>query len=207
MKPIKIILADDHGIVRKGLRSLLEMEDGFAVVGEAEDGESAVAETLRLKPDVVVMDLKMPKMDGAEAIAELRKASCPARILLLTSFTSTEGIARSLAAGANGAILKNSADDTIVEAIRAIYRGEEYVSSEVRDLMRLDPPVPELTQKQLDILSSVTRGLPNADIAREFGIAEITVRAHLKVIFEKLGAANRVEAVAIALRKQLLRCE
>ena len=205
MKKIKIILADDHGIVRKGLRSLLEMEDDLSVIGEAANGQAAVAETLRLRPDVVVMDLMMPKMDGTTATAEIRKTTSAVKILLLTTFATSEGIARSLEAGANGAIFKSSADDTIVEAIRSIHKGVEYVSPDVRDLLRTDPPVPELTQKQLDILTSVTRGLSNADIAKEYGIAEITVRAHLKPIFAKLGAANRTEAVAIALRKQLVK--
>ena len=205
MKKIKIILVDDHGIVRKGLRSLLEMEDDLSVVGEAADGKTAVMETLRLRPDVVVMDLMMPKMDGTTATAEIRKTTSAVKILLLTTFATSEGIARSLEAGANGAIFKSSADDTIVEAIRSIHKGVEYVSPDVRDLLRTDPPVPELTQKQLDILTSVTRGLSNADIAKEYGIAEITVRAHLKPIFAKLGAANRTEAVAIALRKQLVK--
>ena len=204
MKKIKIILADDHGIVRKGLRSLLEMEDDLAVVGEADDGQTAVAETLRLTPDVVIMDLMMPKMDGTEAIAEIRKASSPAKILLLTTFASSEGIAKSLDAGANGAIFKSSADDTIVEAIRAVYKGASYVSPEVQGLLMTDPPVPEFTQKQLDILAAMARGLSDDDISKALGIAKNTVRAHLKSIFSKLGAANRVEAVAIALRKQLL---
>ena len=205
MKKIKIILADDHGIVRKGLRSLLEMEDDLSVIGEAANGQAAVAETLRLRPDVVVMDLMMPKMDGTAATAEIRKSTNKVKILLLTTYASSEGITRSLEAGANGAIFKSSADDTIVEAIRSIHKGVEYVSPDVKDLLRTDPPVPELTQKQLDILTSVTRGLSNVDIAKEYGIAEITVRAHLKPIFAKLGAANRTEAVAIALRKQLVK--
>ena len=204
MKKIKIILADDHGIVRKGLRSLLEMEDDLAVVGEADDGQTAVAETLRLTPDVVIMDLMMPKMDGTEAIAEIRKASSPAKILLLTTFASSEGIAKSLDAGANGAIFKSSADDTIVEAIRAVHKGACYVSPEVQGLLMTDPPMPEFTQRQLDILTAMARGLSDDDISRALGIAKNTVRAHLKSIFPKLGAANRVEAVAIALRKQLL---
>ena len=205
MKKIKIIIADDHGIVRKGLRSLLEMEDDLAVVGEAADGQAAVAETLRLKPDVVVMDLMMPKMDGTEAIAEIRKASSPAKILLLTTFATSEGIAKSLDAGANGAILKSSADDMIVEAIRAVHKGSSYVSPEVQGLLMTAPPVPEFTQKQLDILAAMARGLSDDDISKALGIAKNTVRAHLKSIFPKLGAANRTEAASVAISKQLVK--
>lgn len=205
MDKIRILLADDHVVVRRGLRSLLSMEDDIEIVGEAADGQAAVEEARRTDPDVVVMDLVMPRMDGIAATAALRKDTPRAKILLLTTFSNSADIASALAAGARGALLKSSDDDEIVRAIRLVHSGERYVSPAVIQLLEADPPPPEFTQRQLDILAAVARGLTNTDISRLFGIAEITVKNHLKTIFTKLGAANRAEAVSLALRKRLVR--
>lgn len=205
MEKIRTLLADDHVVVRRGLRSLLSMEDDIEVVGEAADGQAAVEEARRTDPDVVIMDVVMPRMDGIAATAALHREFPRAKILLLTTFSNSADISAALAAGACGALLKSSDDDEIVRAIRLVHSGEHYVSPAVGQLLEVDPPPPELTQKQLEILDAVTRGLTNTDISRQFGIAEITVKNHLKVIFTKLGAANRAEASALALRKQLLR--
>ena len=205
MRQISVLIADDHGIVRMGLKSLLETEDDIVVIGEAADGARAVSETLRLKPDVVIMDLMMPKKDGAVATRELRKANCNSCILLLTTFSTSEGINKALEAGADGALFKSSADDEIANAVRQVHGGAKFISKPVKKLLATDPPVPEFTQKQLDILTAVVQGLNNKEIAYKFDIKQITVKNHLKAIFAKLGVTNRTEAATVATRKQLVK--
>ena len=204
-KPIRVLLADDHAIVRMGLKSLLEDEPDIAIVGEASDGAIAVTESLRLMPDVVVMDLMMPRKDGNAATAEIVQARPETRVLILTTFSTSDGISRALENGASGALLKNVADLELLPAIRELAAGRTYVSQEIQHLLADDPPVKSLTDRQREILESVTRGFSNGEIAKQFGITEITVRNHLSMIFSKIGAATRAEAVAIALRKQLLK--
>ena len=206
MKPTtRILIADDHAVVRMGLASLLGTQDGLEVVGDAEDGEAAVAKALELKPDVIIMDLMMPKKDGAEATAEIHAALPDTKILILTTFGTSDGIANALNAGATGALMKNAPNAQLVEAIRTVANGGRAVSEEVERLMEEDPPVKALTPRQMEILESLTRGLTNQDIAKELGIREDRVKDHVNAIFARLGAANRTEAVAIALRKYLLK--
>ena len=200
-----VLLADDHGIVRMGLKSLLETEPDISVIGEARDGDEAVAKALRLKPDVVIMDIVMPEKDGTTATREIRAQTNDIRILLLTSFAASDDLRDALDAGADGAVFKSTADDELADAIRAVAAGNHYLSSAVRQQLKADPPLPQMTERQRMILLSVTRGLSNDEIARQFGIARITVQNHLKVIFEKLGVANRTEAAAFAMRKHLLK--
>ncbi len=204
MKNTTILLADDHAIVRMGLASLLGTQDGLEVVGDAEDGESAVRKALELRPDVVIMDLMMPKKDGATATAEIHAALPETKIVVLTTFGTSDGIANALNAGATGALMKNAPNSQLVETIRAVAKGERAISDEVERLLEEDPPAQALTPRQMEILSGLTRGLTNQDIATELGIREDRVKEHVNVIFTKLGAANRTEAVAIALRKHLL---
>lgn len=201
----RILIADDHAIVRMGLASLLGTQDGFEVVGDAEDGEMAVKKALKLKPDVVIMDLMMPKKDGAEATAEIHAALPETKILILTTFGTSDGIANALNSGASGALMKNSPNDQLVKALRTVAAGGRAISDEIERLMEEDPPAKALTPRQMEILEGMTRGLTNQDIARELGIREDRVKGHVNTIFAKLGAANRTEAVAIALRKHLLR--
>ena len=205
MKPTRILIADDHAIVRMGLASLLGTQEGFEIVGDAEDGEMAVKKALKLKPDVVIMDLMMPKKDGAEATAEIHAALPETKILILTTFGTSDGIANALNSGASGALMKNSPNDQLVKALRTVAAGGRAISDEVERLMEEDPPAKALTPRQMEILEGMTRGLTNQDIARELGIREDRVKGHVNTIFAKLGAANRTEAVAIALRKHLLR--
>ena len=205
MKPTRILIADDHAIVRMGLASLLGTQEGFEIVGDAEDGEMAVKKALKLKPDVVIMDLMMPKKDGAEASAEIHAALPETKILILTTFGTSDGIANALNSGASGALMKNSPNDQLVKALRTVAAGGRAISDEVERLMEEDPPAKALTPRQMEILEGTTRGLTNQDIARELGIREDRVKGHVNTIFAKLGAANRTEAVAIALRKHLLR--
>lgn len=202
---IKVLIADDHSIVRMGLASLLNAEPDIEVIGEAENGEVAVTKVRELNPDVVVMDLVMPQKDGSTATAEILDEFPEIKILLLTTFGTSDGIARALAAGASGALMKNTDFNEFVSSIRIVAAGGKAVSKEIEQLMADDPPVHDLTQRQKDILSSVMRGLTNADIAKQFTIRESSVKDHLTAIFTKLGAANRSEAISIALRKHLLK--
>ena len=202
--PIRVLIADDHKIVRAGLAALLGTEKDIEVVGFAENGRDAVAQAMKLQPDVVIMDLMMPVMDGAEATAEIHQTLPQVKVLILTTFGTSDGIAHALSAGATGAFMKNADNADLAAAIRRVRRGEQAISPEISRQLELDPPIPDLTPRQEDILASVTRGLTNAEIARQFGIREQSVKEYVNQICVKLGAANRAEAVAIALRKHLL---
>ena len=201
---IKVLIADDHTIVRAGLSALLGTEKDLEIVGQAKNGIEAVSETLRLSPDVVIMDLMMPKKDGVAATAEITEKSPAAKVILLTTFGTSDGISHALQAGAKGAILKNADNTQLAAAIRKVAGGGEYVSPEIRQQLSVDPPIPELTPRQKDILASMVRGLTDRDIARQLGIRQDGVNDHVRAILAKVGAANRTEAVAIALRKHLL---
>ena len=205
MSKTRILIADDHAIVRMGLNLLLAAEHDFSVVGEACDGLSAISESVRLQPDVVILDLMMPKKDGVTVTEELHQALPGAKIVILTSFGTAEGLSRAVQHGACGIVLKNSAETELVPAIRKALAGEQHFSPGLRRQIKLTLPSVVLTDRQETILRSVMDGLSNADIARQQGVAEITVKNHLSAIFNKLGVSNRSEAVAIALRKHLLK--
>ena len=202
---IRILLADDHTLVRMGLKMLLTAADGFTVVGEAENGEEAVQRTKADRPDVVVMDLSMPVLNGSEATKTICAASPKTRVLILTTFADPEEISAALAAGAGGALLKSSANAELLTALRAVAEGKTFLSDEIRELLSDAQGSPSLTDRQLQVLTSVTRGLSNREISIQLGISQERIKQHLNVIYEKLGAANRAEAVAIALRKHLLK--
>ena len=202
---IRVLIADDHTIVRIGLAALLGAEKDIEVVGEAQNGEVAVKEALRLEPDIIIMDLMMPKKDGAEATAELREKLPSAKIIILTTFGASDGIAHALESGAAGALVKTADDDALVATIRAVAGGETVISSEIKRLLAENPPIPKLTPRQIEVLQSMTRGLTNRDIAKQLGIRQDRVDEHVAAILTKIGAANRTEAVAIALRKHLLK--
>ena len=204
MKKIKILIADDHSVVRIGLATLLEYEADMSVVGDTDDGAGAVALAKKLSPDVVIMDLKMPGMDGIEATRQIREAAPQTRVLILTSYGDSEDIGNAVAAGANGVIVKHTANDKLIEAIRTVYGGGSAFSPEVSLPTSCTEP-PAFTERQMDVLAAAARGLQNQDIAKMLGVSKDMVKAHMKVIFQKLGAANRAEAVAIALRKHLLK--
>lgn len=205
MGKLRILVADDHSIVRVGLVTLLGRVPDFEIVGEAGNGAVAVSKALKLAPDVVVLDLVMPKMDGVEATAALHEKLPNTRVLILTSFGTSEDLSRALNAGAIGAILKNAANSELISTIRRVAAGKRTVSPEIENMLANDPPVPELSPRQRDILESITRGLTNNQIAMQFEISPESVKTHIAKLFEKIGAASRSEAVSIALRKHLLK--
>ena len=205
MKPIRILIADDHAVVRRGLRSILQLERDFQIVGEASNGAEAVEKARQLKPDVIIMDLLMPEKSGSEATAEILATHPEMRILLLTTFGTADDVAKALEAGAVGALMKTSDESEIIASIRMIAAGGHAISNEIKRLIAESPPAPDLTPRQLEILNSMSRGYSNAEIAKVFGINEVTVREHVANIMAKLDASNRAEAVATALRKSLLK--
>ena len=205
MESIKILIADDHAIVRMGLVTLLGAQDGLEIVGEASNGEQAVARALKLKPDVVVMDLVMPKKDGIAATTELHEKLPTAKCLILTSFGTAEELQAALHAGAAGILLKSTANSKLVAAIRKIASGKKAIADDVEQLLSEEQPIPDLSPRQREILESITRGLSNAQIALQLDIGAESVKTHMEKLFAKLGAATRAEAVAIALRKHLLK--
>ena len=205
MDKIKVLIIDDHAILRMGLASLLGAKNDIEVVGDAANGQTGVQKALRLKPDVVIADLMMPGMDGTETTKDLLAKDPGSRVLILTTFGTSDGIAHALDAGARGAIMKNCDFGELVTAIRTVARGGRYVSPEIERILSNDPPISPLSPRQVEILRSIVRGFSNPDIARQLGISLDMVKEHITNLFQKLGVANRPEAVALALRKHLLK--
>ena len=202
---IKVLIADDHTIVRAGLTALLGTEKDIEVVGEAKNGAEAVSNAVELHPDIVIMDLMMPKMDGVEATKELLRKAPSAKTILLTTYGTSDGIAHALKAGARGAVLKNADNSELAKAIRIVAQGGDYIAPDIRQQLAADPPVPDLTPRQSEILESMVRGLTDRDIAQQLRLSPESVSEHVGAIRQKIGAANRTEAVAIAMRKYLLK--
>ena len=205
MKQTTVLLVDDHDIMRLGLASLLGTCKEIKVIGEANCGASGIDKALKLRPDVIIMDLMMPDIDGSEATRQILEKWPEANILILTTFGSADGIAQALTVGARGAVLKNVKIAELRKTIAAVAKGQRYVSEDVELSIANDPPLPPLTERQKVILDSVTRGLSNADIAKQLGISVQVVKNHLNLLFQKIGAANRTEAAIIAVRKYLLK--
>jgi len=205
MDKTSIIIADDHSMIRMGLMSLLGTVKDFTIVGEAEDGKKAVEMARRLKPDIILMDIMMPKMDGIEATRQIVSEDQSIKVILLTSDGKSDSISNGIKAGAKSAILKSSDFSTLVSTIRSVAKGEVAISPEIRQLMNANPPATSLSARQQQILDSISMGLNDKDVATQLGISVYTVKEHINTLFAKLGAANRAEAVAIALRKHLLK--
>ncbi|MBP5791394.1 MAG: response regulator transcription factor [Kiritimatiellae bacterium] len=204
-QPITILIADDHALLRRGLATLLGFAPGLSVVGDAKNGEEAVKAAIKLKPDVVVMDLSMPVMDGVEATRRIREKLPETHVLILTTYSTSVDVVRAMDAGASGAFVKDADDDRLIEAIRTVASEGTAFSPEIESMIKTDPHPPELTERQQKILEATSKGLSSEQIASRLGISAYAVNQHLDVIRRKLGAQSRTEAVAIAIRKHLLK--
>jgi NarL family two-component system response regulator YdfI len=211
--PIRLLVADDHLIIRQGLRLILETEDGFDLVGEASDGVEALRLCGETKPDVVLMDLRMPGMDGLTAIERLHAEQPQIAVVILTTFNEDELMVRGLRAGAKGYLLKDTSREALFEAIRAAARGETLLKPEVmaKLLARMETPGSAassgeagLSDRELEVLRAVAQGERSKEIAVQLGISERTVKAHLASIYNKLGVDSRAAAIAVAAQRGLL---
>ena len=208
MDKIRLVIVDDHPVVRDGLRGMLESQPDFEVVGEASDGEAAVRITKTLKPEIVLMDLRMPEMDGVTALREIKASNPQVQVLVLTTYDSDADILPSIEAGASGYLLKDSSREELYTAIRATARGETVLAPAVaaRLVGRMRAPAEEqLSSRELEVLQLVAEGDSNSEIASRLHISQATVKSHLIHIFGKLGVSDRTAAVTVALRRGILR--
>jgi two-component system, NarL family, response regulator len=201
---LRILLADDHPVVRDGLASIIKTQSNLEVVGQAADGASTVAAYVSLRPDVLMLDLRMPGMDGFEAAGHILEADPAARVLVMTTYDGDEDIFRCLRLGAKGYLLKDAPPSEILAAIRVVGAGGQYTSHLVaaKAMRRLSQA--GLTRREQDVLVQIAEGCANKDIASRLGMTEGTVKTHVKAILAKLDAMSRTEAVAIATRRGLL---
>ena len=214
-KPIRIMITDDHAIVRKGIRALLATEHNIQVVGEACDGAQAIEQAQTLKPDVILMDLVMPKTDGIEATRQITAKIPGMRILVLTSFAADDKVFPAIKAGALGYLLKDSGPDQLIEAIHQVYRGEPSldpaIARKVLSELSHPPKTPltadPLTERELGVLRLVAQGKSNKEIAEQLVITEMTVRTHVSNILGKLHLASRTQAALYALREGIASLE
>lgn len=204
---IKLLLVDDHLVVRVGLRSLLETQPDMLVVGEAVGGQAAVEAYEKLQPDVVLMDLRMPQMDGAAATAVIRRRHPEARILVLTTFDNDEDIFRGLEAGAAGYLVKDTESAPLLETIRAIHAGKYTLPRDIAARLAQRRAAPELSPRELEVLLLIVKGNSNKEIGSRLDLAENTVKNHVKMILEKLGVSDRTQAVTTALQRGLARLD
>ncbi len=202
---IRILLVDDHSVVRMGLAAVLSLDEGLTVVAEAEDGAQALEKFRSDKPDVVLMDVRMPGMGGLEALRALRAAAPGARVLMLTTSELDEDVQRAIEAGAAGYLQKSVTRDELVRAIRRVHAGGSYVPEALERRLAQLAKRRHLSHREIEVLDGMRRGLSNRDIAVSLSISEHTVKAHVKAILQKLESADRAEAVARGFEQGLLR--
>jgi two-component system, NarL family, response regulator LiaR len=210
---IRVLIADDHAVVRQGLRTFLELQEDVEVVGDVADGEQAVAAALDLDPDVVLMDLVMPGVDGVEAIGRIAQRSPATRVIALTSFLDDDKVLPAVRAGAAGYLLKDVGPNDLVRAIRTVHEGEALLHPAVAARLMEEVAGPRLTSvqdgdpltaRERDVLAEIARGLSNKRIARELGISEATVKVHVSNVLRKLGVTDRTQAALHAVREGLV---
>jgi two-component system, NarL family, response regulator LiaR len=210
-EPIRVLLVDDHAVVREGLRAFLELQEGIEVAGEAGDGREALAEAARLRPDVILMDLVMPELDGIGAMRSLREQLPNARVIVLTSFLDEDKLLPALRSGAAGYLLKNAPPQELARAVRAAHAGEALidpvVAARLVETLAADgepEPLDRLTPREREVLVLIGRGFPNKQIARELELSEKTVKTHVGHVLAKLGVTDRTQAAVFAVRAGLV---
>jgi DNA-binding NarL/FixJ family response regulator len=202
--PIRILIVDDHAVLREGVAAILEDRTDMVVVGEACDGEDAVARFRALRPDVTLMDLQMPIMTGLEAIQAIRRDFPDARILVLTTYAGDVQAVRALKAGAIGYLLKSSLRTEMLDAIQNVHRGRRHVQGDVASGIAMHVADEPLSNREIGVLSLVANGKANKEIAQAMSLSDETVKAHLKNIFAKLGVNDRTHAVTVAVRRGII---
>lgn len=213
METIKILIVDDHPVVREGIGAMLKREPDFKIIGEASNGVEAVDRALELIPDIVLMDLRMPEMDGVEAIERIKAQRPDIKFIILTTYSDDEYIFKGIAAGARAYLLKDAPREELFKAIRAVSRGESLiqpvVASKVLDklaeLSRKTPAMDTLSDREIEVLQLMAKGVSNKDIADQLSITQSTVKTHITSIFQKLNVTTRTEAVTTALKKGIIK--
>ena len=215
-RPIRIVLADDHPVVRIGVANMLTAKDGFQVIGEASDGDEAITLTLELEPDILLLDVQMPRLPGLEAMRAIMSGTPTVKILLLTSTITTQQVIEALHIGARGIVLKDALAGHLQTAIRTVFSGDYWIGgkrvinlvSALHDLMQ-QAAVPQrktygLTPRELEVVGSIVEGCSNRDIAKQFGLSEETVKRHLSNVFDKTGVSTRLELALFAIAHHLV---
>ncbi|HLX43483.1 MAG TPA: response regulator transcription factor [Bryobacteraceae bacterium] len=204
LSPVRILVTEDHLIARKGLTAIINARTDLVVVAEAVDGEDAIQKFRTYQPDVTIMDMRMPRMSGFDAIGAIRAEFPSANIIAISAFGGDQDIRRALKLGARSYLLKGVLEDQLIEAIRSAHAGKNYLPPEVADSLKSPLPAPNLTARELNVLTLLARGLLNKQIAAELGIAEYTVKNHVKKILEKLGVDDRTQAATSAIMRGVI---
>ncbi len=203
-RPIRVLVIDDHPVVREGLRTILELSGECLVVGEAADGRTGIDDYQRLRPDIVIVDIRLPTLSGIETIGAIRRIDEGARIVAITSYGGDAEMRRALDAGALGLLFKGASGGEVVAAVRRVVSGQRYIAADVEDELKAAAGAPELTRRESEVLKLMAEGLRNHEIAERLGLSLSTVKVHVNHVLEKLGAVDRTEAVTRALRRGLI---